>query len=93
MATAFNEVLVPSSELRRVVEIFLKKTSLQNIDEATDKFVLIPASAKLIWGSQLIPDNPAKMSTFPSVQIRNVIALPGVPRFCEQTFLQLEVYL
>lgn len=95
LASAFNEELSPSSELKDVVQIFLAKTKLHNIDEAINKFINIPKSAKLIWGQQYIPtlDDPNKLTNFPSVQIRNVIALPGVPRFCEQSFLLLEEQL
>jgi hypothetical protein len=52
MVAAFNDDLVPSDELREVVEIFLKKTKLQNVEDAINKFIRIPKTAKLLWGEK-----------------------------------------
>ncbi|KAL3072615.1 hypothetical protein niasHS_017589 [Heterodera schachtii] len=93
LAEAFGDRLLPSEELRRIVNIFLLKTNLKNVNAAVEKFCLIPSSAKLLWGTQNPPQTPEDLTNFPSIQIRNVIALPGVPHFCEQNFLQLKDYL
>lgn len=90
LAVAFDDELSTSDELKEVVEVFLRKTKLKNVDEAVEKFCKIPRTAKLLWGSTPPPKTTKEMSRFPSVQIRNVVSFPGVPRFCEQAFDQLE---
>ena len=93
MARAFGDELAPNAELQKVVKIFLQKTKMNNIDEAVDKFINIPKTSKLVWASAKPPrfEDFQNLTAFPSVQIKNVIAFPGVPRFFEQSFKLLEV--
>lgn len=94
LAMAFNDQLIMNEELWKIVKIFSDKTKLRDVDSAIEKFCLLPKSAKLLWGSQTPPQSNAdNFSNFPSIQIRNVIALPGIPRFCEQSFELLEDFL
>uniref|UniRef100_A0A914IDV0 FAD synthase n=1 Tax=Globodera rostochiensis TaxID=31243 RepID=A0A914IDV0_GLORO len=93
LAEAFGDRLLPNKELRRIVDIFLLKTKLKNVDDAVEKFCRIPSNAKLLWGTQSPPMTPDDLTNFPSVQLQNVIALPGVPQFCEQNFHHLKDYL
>ncbi|VDO70744.1 unnamed protein product [Heligmosomoides polygyrus] len=48
----------------------------------------IPESAELLWSSTVPKGRP---SSFPVVRVRNVVTLPGVPRFCERAFVELQV--
>ncbi|VDO48133.1 unnamed protein product [Haemonchus placei] len=45
----------------------------------------IPVSAELLWSTA-----NGKPSNFPVVRIRNVVTLPGVPRFCEKALVELQ---
>ncbi|KAI6220902.1 MoCF-biosynth domain-containing protein [Aphelenchoides fujianensis] len=90
LGRAFDEELHLNEELRQVVEIFLKKTKLKDVDTAVEKFCQIPKSAKLLWGKTDAPTLPSEMNRFPSVQMRNVICFPGVPKFCELAYEQIE---
>ncbi|CAB3411457.1 unnamed protein product [Caenorhabditis bovis] len=63
----------------------------ESIDEmvrfATEKLSTIPMTSELLWGKQRADGTP---STFPVIRLANVIALPGVPRFCEKAFDELQ---
>ncbi|CAI5440959.1 unnamed protein product [Caenorhabditis angaria] len=54
---------------------------------ATDKLSTVPKSSELLWGTQKSSGEP---SIFPVVKLKNVISLPGVPRFCEKAFDELQ---
>uniref|UniRef100_A0A914BYE0 FAD synthase n=1 Tax=Acrobeloides nanus TaxID=290746 RepID=A0A914BYE0_9BILA len=87
LAAAFDEELAVSKELKDVVIHYLKKAKFEEQEETIDKFCKIPKSANLLWG-QVAKDK--KYKNYPSIQIKNVISFPGVPKYCEQAFDQLE---
>ncbi|PIC43283.1 hypothetical protein B9Z55_004075 [Caenorhabditis nigoni] len=43
--------------------------------------------SQLLWGTQKVD---GRVSTFPVVRVANVVALPGVPKFCERAFDELQ---
>uniref|UniRef100_A0A1I7UP82 FAD synthase n=1 Tax=Caenorhabditis tropicalis TaxID=1561998 RepID=A0A1I7UP82_9PELO len=43
--------------------------------------------SQLLWGTQKFD---GAISTFPVVRVANVVALPGVPKFCERAFDELQ---
>jgi len=90
LASAFNDSLETNEELRRVVEVFLKKTKLKDVDAAVEKFCKIPKSSRLLWGKSNPPKKVEEMTHFPSVQLKNVICFPGVPKFCEMSYDLIE---
>ncbi|KAI6183462.1 MoCF-biosynth domain-containing protein [Aphelenchoides bicaudatus] len=90
LGQAFNDSLETNEDLRRVVEVFLKKTKLKDVDSAVQKFCQIPKSAQLLWGKANPPQRAEEMTHFPSVKLKNVICFPGVPKFCELAYNQLE---
>lgn len=53
-------------------------------------FFQIPKMSQLLWGTQKLD---GAVSTFPVVRVGNVVALPGVPKFCERAFDELQVQL
>uniref|UniRef100_A0AC35FPQ5 MoaB/Mog domain-containing protein n=1 Tax=Panagrolaimus sp. PS1159 TaxID=55785 RepID=A0AC35FPQ5_9BILA len=89
IAAAFNDTLLLNMELKAVFEDVLAKYKQRpDAEEAISKFCSIPTSSTLIWG-----DKKQGARKFPCVQTRNVVALPGVPSFCQQGFDQLESIL
>uniref|UniRef100_A0A1I7SRY3 MoCF_biosynth domain-containing protein n=1 Tax=Bursaphelenchus xylophilus TaxID=6326 RepID=A0A1I7SRY3_BURXY len=90
LGMAFDEELEINKELFQVVEVFLKKTKLADVDSAVEKFCKIPKAAQLLWGEEAAPQTPEQMTIFPSVQLKNVICFPGVPKFCRLAYDQLE---
>lgn len=44
LAVAFDDELSTSDELKEVVEVFLRKTKLKNVDEAVEKFCKVDFS-------------------------------------------------
>ncbi|CAD5213181.1 unnamed protein product [Bursaphelenchus okinawaensis] len=90
LGLAFDEALEINKDLFQVVEVFLKKTKLADVDSAVEKFCKIPLSAKLLWGKDGAPQTPDQMSCFPSVQLNNVVCFPGVPKFCRLAYDQVE---
>ncbi|PAV89652.1 hypothetical protein WR25_16689 [Diploscapter pachys] len=61
-----------------------KNTSLAS---AKEKLSTIPQSSVLLWGQH---KRTGKPSAFPVVRIRNVIVFPGIPRFCQRAFEELQ---
>ncbi|CCH63841.1 FAD synthase [Caenorhabditis elegans] len=88
-----------SDEIRQAVNRFLPtytaKKRAEGVGEgleeavrlATEKLCTIPKMSQLLWGTQKINGS---LSTFPVVRISNVVALPGVPKFCERAFDELQ---
>ncbi|CAD6198185.1 unnamed protein product [Caenorhabditis auriculariae] len=106
LARAFHDELTLSAEIRESINRFLptyeakrdkeRKNSNAKFEEtdsestlsvAVEKLSMIPRSAELLWGR-----HPTKgdVSNFPVVRIRNVVAFPGVPKFCERAFDMLQ---
>uniref|UniRef100_A0A8R1IW84 FAD synthase n=2 Tax=Caenorhabditis japonica TaxID=281687 RepID=A0A8R1IW84_CAEJA len=48
---------------------------------------IIPKMSQLLWGTQ---KKGGAISTFPVVRLNNVVALPGIPKFCEKAFDELQ---
>ena len=71
-----------------------KQKNYPDMAKVVARFCLIPTSTKLIGMEDTCKDttNAEKNDypCFPSVQVHNVIALPGVPTFCEQSFRRVE---
>ncbi|CAI2327550.1 unnamed protein product [Caenorhabditis sp. 36 PRJEB53466] len=99
LAHAFTDQLHFSDEIRAAVNRFLPvytaKKRAEGVGEsleevvrmATEKLCTIPKMSQLLWGTQKIDGS---VSTFPVVRVQNVVALPGVPRFCERAFDELQ---
>ncbi|CAL2031326.1 unnamed protein product [Caenorhabditis brenneri] len=99
LAHAFTDQLHFSDEIRQAVDRFLPsyidKKKAEGFEEGieevvrvvTEKLCTIPKMSQLLWGTQKF--NGA-ISTFPVVRVANVVALPGVPKFCERAFDELQ---
>uniref|UniRef100_A0A915ES42 FAD synthase n=1 Tax=Ditylenchus dipsaci TaxID=166011 RepID=A0A915ES42_9BILA len=91
LSKAFDDELEENAELRSFVQVFLRKTKLKMWMKLWKSF--IPKSVKLIWGKTLPDQDSYEGISFPSFQLHNVISFPGVPRFCELSFKQIETSL
>ncbi|KAK5986865.1 hypothetical protein GCK32_003878 [Trichostrongylus colubriformis] len=88
LARAFNEDLRKSPEIIAAIKRYLPVKKMTNEHESfVEKLSMIPASAQLLWSKQTENGKP---SSFPVVKTRNVVTLPGVPRFCEKAFVELK---
>ncbi|KAI1726777.1 putative molybdopterin binding domain-containing protein [Ditylenchus destructor] len=94
LSQAFDDEMEVNHELRAFVEMFILKTKMKGVNDTIERFCKIPKSMKLLWGSRP-PEvqNDSDSLIFPTFQIRNVIAFPGVPRYCELTFNLVEDHL
>ncbi|PAV79577.1 hypothetical protein WR25_23984 [Diploscapter pachys] len=97
IARAFDEPTTVSTEILDAINKFAppiegpanahensKNTSLAS---AKEKLSTIPQSSVLLWGQH---KRTGKPSAFPVVRIRNVIVFPGIPRFCQRAFEELQ---
>ncbi|KAF1764898.1 hypothetical protein GCK72_004849 [Caenorhabditis remanei] len=99
LAHAFTDQLHFSNEIREAVDRFLPsyidKKKAEGVGEGieevvrmvTEKLCTIPKMSQLLWGTQKVD---GRISTFPVVRVANVVALPGVPKFCERAFDELQ---
>ncbi|CAO4363795.1 unnamed protein product [Caenorhabditis nigoni] len=99
LAHAFTDQLHFSDEIRQAVNRFLPtyidKKKSEGVEEGieevvrvvTEKLCTIPKMSQLLWGTQKVD---GRVSTFPVVRVANVVALPGVPKFCERAFDELQ---
>ncbi|PIO62893.1 molybdopterin binding domain protein [Teladorsagia circumcincta] len=88
VARAFKEELRKSPEIVDAIKRFIPTGQFSNEHSTfVEKLSQIPASAELLWSRQTPNGKP---SNFPIVRTRNVITLPGVPRFCEKAFVELQ---
>uniref|UniRef100_A0A7E4V489 MoCF_biosynth domain-containing protein n=1 Tax=Panagrellus redivivus TaxID=6233 RepID=A0A7E4V489_PANRE len=86
IAAAFGDTLRIDDDLQAVFEDVLSKYKQRpDTAQAIQKFCSIPSSATLLWG-----DKVTGARKFPCVKTHNVVALPGVPNFCESGYDQLE---
>ncbi|KAK6047528.1 molybdopterin binding domain protein, partial [Cooperia oncophora] len=87
LARAFNEDLRRSPEIVAAIKRYFPAGQLSNEHSSfVDKLSMIPASAELLWSKEA----DGRPSNFPVVRTRNVVTLPGVPRFCEKAFKELK---
>ncbi|VDM62740.1 unnamed protein product [Angiostrongylus costaricensis] len=88
LARAFDEELQKSSDIVSAIEQYFANSELSNKSaEFADKLSMIPKSAELLWSNCSLH---GKQIRFPVVRLHNVIALPGVPIFCEQAFDEIK---
>lgn len=87
VARAFNEQLRKCPEIVSVITQYIPSGPSSEQSGFVDKLSMIPESAELLWSSTVPKGRP---SSFPVVRVRNVVTLPGVPRFCERAFVELQ---
>ncbi|VDL73992.1 unnamed protein product [Nippostrongylus brasiliensis] len=88
VARAFNEELRKSPEIVSAIAKYFPGGELTREHSGfVEKLSMIPESAELLWSNNLANGKPA---SFPVVRVRNVVSLPGVPRFCERAFTELQ---
>lgn len=86
IAKAFGESLVLNEELVAIIsEVY--KCKKNDMNAALLKMAYLPASAKLIFGTNTVTQ---KKSTFPVVLVHNVFVFPGVPRLLQRGFNAIE---
>uniref|UniRef100_A0A915PNJ1 FAD synthase n=1 Tax=Setaria digitata TaxID=48799 RepID=A0A915PNJ1_9BILA len=81
LAVAFNDELATRKEMRELIEHFMRSINKIIPDGGLQRMCTIPRSARLLWG---------KRTLFPLVQMRNVYAFPGIPKFCTEAFKECE---
>lgn len=81
LAAAFNDELVTRKEMREVIQRFMCSTKKIMPDHGLERMCTIPKSARLLWTEKTL---------FPLVQMRNVYAFPGIPKFCNEAFEEFE---
>uniref|UniRef100_A0A0K0DG44 FAD synthase n=1 Tax=Angiostrongylus cantonensis TaxID=6313 RepID=A0A0K0DG44_ANGCA len=88
LARAFDEELQNSSDIVSAIEQYFANSGLSNKNaKFADKLSMIPKSAELLWSNCCLN---GKQIRIPVVRLHNVIALPGVPIFCEQAFDEIK---
>ncbi|CAJ0945611.1 unnamed protein product, partial [Mesorhabditis belari] len=85
LAKAFEDELVFNEEIASAVSSLSKKTEPNK--GFIQKLSTIPRSATLRWGRE---KGTGERGKYPIVQVKNIVAFPGVPRFCELAFDNIE---
>ncbi|VDN52322.1 unnamed protein product [Dracunculus medinensis] len=83
LATAFNDVLEPRRDFQEgIFKKIVRSDSVLAFNGALEHMCNIPKTAELLWSEK---------SSFPLIRMRNVIVLPGVPKYCIKGIKEFEV--